>query len=275
MTYQESAYQQINIVDANGNIISSFGGSGGGGDASAANQAAVQANAGSDASKAVAVQGITNAKPIPTSSADFGTQADAVATTDTSPASQISLFKRLLQRVTTLINTVALDSTVQSILGRLPSALVGDRLKVDVQFPTGAATASTSVPVTLANDGIFATFAGTASEAASITGSIHAKLRAIATTLSQPATATRTVVPGNTTEALLLSASTTRKRTMFANSSSTGTWYIGYGSTTCTISNFTIAISPGDTYIEPAYAGIVRGFSSSATATDLIITEMS
>lgn len=41
------------------------GGSGGGGDASAENQTAIQANAGSDASKAVAVQGITGGTPIP------------------------------------------------------------------------------------------------------------------------------------------------------------------------------------------------------------------
>lgn len=41
------------------------GGAGAGGDASAANQTAIQANAGSDASKAAAVQGITGGKPIP------------------------------------------------------------------------------------------------------------------------------------------------------------------------------------------------------------------
>ncbi|QKQ75579.1 hypothetical protein [Nostoc sp. TCL240-02] len=40
MTYQETAYQKTNIVDANGNIISSFGGGGGGGDASTTNQQA-------------------------------------------------------------------------------------------------------------------------------------------------------------------------------------------------------------------------------------------
>ncbi|MEH1976087.1 MAG: hypothetical protein V7L02_23310, partial [Nostoc sp.] len=39
MTYQETAYQKVNVVDANGNVITSFGGgSGGGGDASATNQ---------------------------------------------------------------------------------------------------------------------------------------------------------------------------------------------------------------------------------------------
>lgn len=43
---------------------SSGGGGGGGGDASAANQTSVQANAGSNASKANAIQGITGGKPI-------------------------------------------------------------------------------------------------------------------------------------------------------------------------------------------------------------------
>jgi hypothetical protein len=39
MTYQETAYQKVNVVDASGNVITSFGGgSGGGGDASATNQ---------------------------------------------------------------------------------------------------------------------------------------------------------------------------------------------------------------------------------------------
>jgi len=41
-------------------------GGGGGGDASSANQTAVQANPGSDAAKAIAVQGVTGAKPVPT-----------------------------------------------------------------------------------------------------------------------------------------------------------------------------------------------------------------
>ncbi|BBD69543.1 hypothetical protein NIES4072_31240 [Nostoc commune NIES-4072] len=39
MTYQETPYQKTNIVDANGNVINSFGGSGTSGDASATNQA--------------------------------------------------------------------------------------------------------------------------------------------------------------------------------------------------------------------------------------------
>lgn len=52
-------------------IIISGGGAGGGGDASAANQTAVQANAGSDASKAEAIQGITGGKAVTVSAASL------------------------------------------------------------------------------------------------------------------------------------------------------------------------------------------------------------
>jgi hypothetical protein len=47
-------------VDDNGNQVSA-----GGGDASAASQTSIQANVGSDATKVVAVQGVTNGKVIP------------------------------------------------------------------------------------------------------------------------------------------------------------------------------------------------------------------
>lgn len=55
------------------------GAAGGGGDASAANQTAVQATAGSDASKAVAVQGITGGKPVPVSAASGSIASGAIA----------------------------------------------------------------------------------------------------------------------------------------------------------------------------------------------------
>jgi hypothetical protein len=45
--------------------------SGGGGDASAANQTNVQANAGSDATKAISIQGITSGKAVPVSAASL------------------------------------------------------------------------------------------------------------------------------------------------------------------------------------------------------------
>lgn len=47
------------------------GGSGGAGDASAANQTAVQANPGADATKAIAVQGVTGGKAIPVTAASL------------------------------------------------------------------------------------------------------------------------------------------------------------------------------------------------------------
>jgi hypothetical protein len=60
-------YNKVQVVDGSGNPVTA------GGDASAANQTAVQANAGSDASKAVSVQGITGGKAVSTSAAQSGT----------------------------------------------------------------------------------------------------------------------------------------------------------------------------------------------------------
>ncbi len=60
---QASDNTWLKLIETNTRNISS----GGGGDASAANQTAVQANAGSDATKAVSVQGITGGKAIPAS----------------------------------------------------------------------------------------------------------------------------------------------------------------------------------------------------------------
>lgn len=58
---------ELSVTSGTGTPVISGGGGaggGGGGDASAANQTAPQANAGSDASKAVAVQGLTGGKPV-------------------------------------------------------------------------------------------------------------------------------------------------------------------------------------------------------------------
>lgn len=86
-------------------------GGGGAGDASAANQTAVQAVAGSDASKATAVQGITGGKAVPVSEADgsnatLGAKADSACATDNGSCSLTALVKRTNQNVTTL-NTTA------------------------------------------------------------------------------------------------------------------------------------------------------------------------
>lgn len=74
----------------------------------------------------------------------LGTQGDAAAGTDIANASQISLFKRLLQRVTTLItdSATALANWV-TLFSRIPAALTaGGNFKVAVQeaLPTGANT---------------------------------------------------------------------------------------------------------------------------------------
>lgn len=74
----------------------------------------------------------------------LGTQADAAAGTDIANASHISLFKRLLQRVTTLITDSATAITNwTTLLSRIPAALTaGGNFKVAVQeaLPTGANT---------------------------------------------------------------------------------------------------------------------------------------
>jgi hypothetical protein len=62
------------------------GGGGGGGDASAANQTAVQANAGADAGKAVAVQGVTGGKPVAVSASTLSLPTGAATATNQSAA---------------------------------------------------------------------------------------------------------------------------------------------------------------------------------------------
>jgi hypothetical protein len=70
----------------------------------------------------------------------LGAKADAAAAADTSTATQISLFKRLLQRVTTLI-------------GLLPAALVGGRLDVNLGAAPATVTADTELPAAAALNG--------------------------------------------------------------------------------------------------------------------------
>jgi len=63
--------QNVFVTNDANHPIPVSGSSGGGGDASAANQTAVQANAGSDATKAVSIQGITSGKAVPVSAASL------------------------------------------------------------------------------------------------------------------------------------------------------------------------------------------------------------
>lgn len=84
-----SSTATLDITGGYGTPIISGGGGGGGsgGDASAANQTAVQATAGSDASKAIAVQGVTGGKSIPVNDAGGSLTVDgSVSLTGTLPA---------------------------------------------------------------------------------------------------------------------------------------------------------------------------------------------
>lgn len=151
--------------------LAAASGGGGGGDASAANQTAVQAVAGSDASKAVAVQGITSGKPIPvtdtrlptalgqttaanslpvtlatdgTFATSFGTTTDSTASSDTGTFSFMSFVKRLLSKLTTglpihdgtqVANTIASDTGYNSLL------VSGGRKEISIALTSGTASA--------------------------------------------------------------------------------------------------------------------------------------
>jgi hypothetical protein len=76
-------YQKVKLIDATedsetpiGTVANPLVVTGGGGDASAANQTNVQANAGSDASKVIAVQGVTSGKSVQVKGNDFSAQVD-------------------------------------------------------------------------------------------------------------------------------------------------------------------------------------------------------
>jgi hypothetical protein len=90
------------------------GGGGGAGDASAANQTAVQANAGSDATKAVSVQGITGGKPVPVSGTVTATVTAPTATTVPSTALEASHV--LKSAAGSLVSLTVYDSVAEYIL---------------------------------------------------------------------------------------------------------------------------------------------------------------
>lgn len=97
------------------------GGAGGAGDASAANQTAVQANAGADATKAVSVQGITGGKAVPVSMATLPTGASTAAGAANIATSQVTAgaagtlaIARATRRQCTIKNT---DATNTATIG--------------------------------------------------------------------------------------------------------------------------------------------------------------
>lgn len=76
LAFAGSAFaQNVFVTNDAAHPIPITGGAGGAGDASAANQTAVQANAGSDATKAISIQGITSGKAVPISAASLPSHA--------------------------------------------------------------------------------------------------------------------------------------------------------------------------------------------------------
>lgn len=82
----------------------------GGGDASAANQTSVQANPGSDATKAIAIQGVTGGKAVPVSMTGNSTNVAAtnmVTGQVTAGAAGTLVIARATRRIVTIKNTDA------------------------------------------------------------------------------------------------------------------------------------------------------------------------
>jgi hypothetical protein len=101
--------------------------------------------------------------------ATFGAQADAAAAGDTTTASYVALFKRLLQRLTTHI-------------GQFPTSL-------------GANTAANSLGVTLATDGQFVTSTGSLTEAAPASDTASSGLNGRAQRIAQRITSLIALLP--------------------------------------------------------------------------------
>ena len=154
----------------------------GGGDASAANQTAVQANAGAQASKANAVQGITGGVPIPVSfsgggdasaanqatqiTAEQAIQAASGAPTDAAASSTVAETATartgigLWKGIKNIL--ILLEASITSLIALLPAALgAGGGLKVDgsgTALPvSGAVTATVSGTATVTGDGAIIT----------------------------------------------------------------------------------------------------------------------
>lgn len=101
MTYQETPYQKTNIVDVNGNVINSFGGSGGGSDATATNQQ----------TEILRLEAIRDRLPPSLGPKTGANSLSLVFASDMSP--------------------MATEATLQQVRDRLPNSLVSGRLSVD------------------------------------------------------------------------------------------------------------------------------------------------
>ncbi|MCC5618174.1 hypothetical protein LC605_24435, partial [Nostoc sp. CHAB 5836] len=103
---EETSYPRVNVVDANGNVINPFDGSGGGGDASAINQQ-------SQIALETAIRDRIGDTPInnvvmPVGGIGLHGWLSAI-------------WKLVSDRTTTIISTLGLESTLQSILAAIPS----------------------------------------------------------------------------------------------------------------------------------------------------------
>ena len=167
--------QLVTPVNLDGTVIvGGGGGGGGGGDASAANQTAVQALAGSDASKAIAVQGITNGKAIPVT-------ANAGINLNTS--------------------ALALESG---------GNLAGINSKLILPASLGAKPASQSLPVTLSTDGVASGIAAQIGEVQSTptANTVLARLKTLSDILTLPAAYLFTATVTRPADTLAYSANT-------------------------------------------------------------------
>lgn len=104
--------QNVFVTNDANHPIPITGGAAGGGDASAANQTAVQANAGSDATKAISIQGITSGKAVPVSSTTLSTAAKQPALGTAGTASSDVITIQGIASMTKLLVTPDANSAV-------------------------------------------------------------------------------------------------------------------------------------------------------------------
>lgn len=142
---------------ATGNLCVTTG-AGSGGDASAANQAAVQANAGSDATKAVAVQGVTGGKAVPISAASLPLPTGAMGSSGgtigiVAGSAVIGHVIADTGSTTAVTGTVTASSTLQT---QTDTVMVGGVNVKEINGVTplmgNGATGTGSVRVTIASD---------------------------------------------------------------------------------------------------------------------------
>jgi hypothetical protein len=160
----------IELIDRRAKIqqaiaASGGGGGGGGGDASAANQTVVQAIAGNDAIKAIAVQGITNGKVIPVSlsslpafastpTVNIGTAPNLTFTNTTFAATQSGVWTVGLSAGSNVIGAVTANAGTNLNTSLLAVESGGNLASINTKLPStlGSKTAANSLSVTRGSD---------------------------------------------------------------------------------------------------------------------------